>query len=343
MKNLFLLLLAICSLSVNAANKYDNPDTLFVARDGSCEFRNVQDAIEVCRAYMSYHKVIFVKNGIYKEKIVIPHWLTNVELCGENAEQTIIVWDDHANVPMQTVAGSSASGPMGTFRTYTMKVEGSDITLKNLTIENNSARRGQAVSLHTTGDRIRVIGCRLLGHQDTLFTGVENTRLLFKDCYICGTTDFIFGPSTAWFEGCLIENKSDSYVTAASTPENVKYGYVFNNCTVRAMDSSFMGQGGPTMGDALGAPKPNATKCYLGRPWRPYAYTLFMNCDLGGHIRPEGWHNWNNKDNERTARYLEYNNRGDGAATTSRAPWSRQLTKKEAKEITMKNVIGWEE
>lgn len=333
MKKFLLLLLTLCSLNVSAANKYDNPDTLFVARDGSCEFRNVQDAIEVCRAYMTYHKVIFIKNGIYKEKVTVHHWLTNIELCGEDAEKTIITWDDHANVP---IAGTQS--PMGTFRTWTLKVEGSDITLKNLSIENNSARKGQAVSLHTTGDRIHVLGCRLLGHQDTLFTGVANTHLLFKNCYICGTTDFIFGPSTAWFEGCLIENKNDSYVTAASTPGDVKYGYVFNNCTLRAMSPD-----APLVGDALGAPKPNATKCYLGRPWRPYAYTLFMNCDLGEHIRPQGWHNWGNKNNEQTARYMEYNNRGAGAAKEGRAPWAKQLTKKDVKDITMKNVIGWEE
>lgn len=333
MKKLILLLLSICSLSANAANKYDNPDTLFVSRDGSCEFRNIQDAIEVCRAYMTYHKVIFVKKGIYKEKVSVHHWLTNIEICGEDAEKTIITWDDHANIipPGEKIG-------MGTFRTWTLRIDGSDITLKNITVENNSARKGQAVSLHTTGDRLHILNCRLLGHQDTVFTGVANTHILFKDCYIIGTTDFIFGPSTAWFENCLIENKVNSYVTAASTPEDVKYGYIFNNCTVRAMAAD-----APLLGDAFDAPKPNATQCFLGRPWRPYAYTLFMNCDLGNHIRPEGWNNWGNKANEKTARYYEYNNRGEGATPEKRAPWTKQLTKKEAKEITMLNVLGWEE
>jgi len=208
---------------------------------------------------------------------------------------------------------------MGTFRTYTLKIEGNDITIKNLTLENNSARLGQAVALHTEGDRIKVINCRLIGHQDTVYTGVANTHLYFKGCYICGTTDFIFGPSTAWFEDCTIESLVNSYVTAASTPKDQEYGYVFNNCRLIAADG--------------------VDKVYLGRPWRDYGYTLFMNCELGGHICPEGWHNWQ-KNREETARYLEYNNHGAGAATESRVAWSRQLTKKEAQKITPWAVLG---
>jgi pectin methylesterase-like acyl-CoA thioesterase len=190
---------------------------------------------------------------------------------------------------------------------------GSDITLKNITIENNSARLGQAVALHTEGDRLRFIGCRFLGHQDTVYTGRGGTRLLFRDCYIEGTTDFIFGPSTAWFENCTIKSKANSYITAASTPADVEYGYVFNRCRLIADEG--------------------VTKVYLGRPWRPYAYTLFMNCTLGSHIVPAGWENWRNPDNEKTARYAEYNNSGDGANTKQRVAWSRQLTKKEVEKI----------
>lgn len=306
----FLLLFAAWTANgALAANKYDNPDTLFVARDGTAEFRNVDDAIEVCRAFMDYHKVIFVKKGTYKEKLIIPSWLTNIEICGEDRDNTIITYDDHANVKIP-----GTDRPMGTFRTYTLKVEGNDITLKNITIENNAARLGQAVALHTEGDRLKFINCRFLGHQDTIYTGVGSTRLYFKDCYIEGTTDFIFGPSTAWFEGCTIKSKANSYVTAASTPADQPYGYVFNKCRLIADEG--------------------ATKVYLGRPWRPYAYTLFIYCDLGKHIRPEGWHNWGKKENETTARYIEYGNTGEGANTANRATWSKQLTKKEAQKIT---------
>ena len=311
-----LVLLSLCMgmCTAYAANKYDNPDTLFVARDGTGEFRTVDEAIEVCRAFMDYHKVIFVKRGPYKEKLIIPSWLSNIEICGEDRDQTIITYDDHANI-------RTAERPkgIGTFRTYTLKIEGNDITLKNITIENNSARLGQAVALHTEGDRLKFVNCRFLGHQDTVYTGVAHTRLLFKDCYIEGTTDFIFGPATAWFEHCTIHCKANSYITAASTPKDAAFGYVFNNCNVTAA--------------------PQVEKLYLGRPWRDYGYTLFMHCSLPGQIRPEGWHHWQ-KEREQTARYMEFENTGEGAASGQRVAWSRQLSKKEAALVTMENVFS---
>ena len=305
-----------CSLFTSriAAQNFDNPDTIIVARDGSGQFRTIGEAIEVCRAFMDYHKVIYIKKGTYKEKLIIPQWLQNIELCGEDRDQTVITYDDHANI----VYAPTGKG-MGTFRTYTLKIEANDITLKNLTVENNAARLGQAVALHTEGDRLVFLNCRFLGHQDTVYTGMPNTRLFFKDCYIEGTTDFVFGPSTAWFEGCTIHCKINSYITAASTPQDVAYGYVFNNCTVTAA--------------------PEATQVYLGRPWRDYGYTLFMNCELPKSIRPEGWHHWQ-KEREQTARYMEYNNRGEGANTSQRVSWSRQLTKKEAQQITPARIFS---
>ena len=295
------------------AKSYDNPDTIVVARDGTGEFRTVSEALEVCRAFMDYHKVIYIKKGTYKEKVIIPQWLQNIELCGEDRDATIITYDDHANV----VYPPTGKG-MTTFRTYTLKVEANDITLRNLTIENNAARLGQAVALHTEGDRLLFVNCRFLGNQDTVYTGMPRTRMLFHDCYIEGTTDFIFGPATAWFEHCTIHGKVNSYITAASTPKDVDYGYVFSNCTVTAADS--------------------VTSLYLGRPWRDYGYTLFMNCELPGVICPEGWHHWE-QHREQTARYFEYNNRGEGANPANRVGWSRQLTKKEAQQITLERVF----
>ena len=305
------------SLSGVAAQNFDNPDTIVVARDGTGQFRNVSEAVEVCRAFMEYHKVIFVKRGTYKEKIVIPQWLTNIEICGEDRDETIITWDDHANIMIPMADGKMQK--MGTFRTYTLLVEGNSITLTNITIENNAAKLGQAVALRTTGDKLTFRNCRFLGNQDTVYTGMAGTRLYFKDCYIEGTTDFIFGPSTAWFEGCTIYCKADSYITAASTPQDQTFGYVFNRCKVTAA--------------------PDVTKVYLGRPWRDYGYTLFMNCELCKEIRPEGWHHWQ-KNREETARYMEYNNHGAGASTTGRVSWSRQLTRQEAESVTMQRVFN---
>ena len=323
-KVLLAMMLFLAAWPVLAANKYDNPDTLVVSRDGTGEFRTIDEAIEVCRAFMDYTKVIYVKKGVYKEKLIIPSWLTNITICGEDRDNTIITWDDHANIKMPVGGLDSEAAvkgkPMGTFRTYTLKVQGSYITLKDITIENNAAKLGQAVALHTEGDHILVQNCRLLGNQDTVYTGVGGTRVAFYDCYIEGTTDFIFGPSIAWFQNCEIHSKANSYITAASTPAGQKYGYVFYKCRLTA--------------------DKDVDKVYLGRPWRPFAATIFMDCELGKHIRPEGWHNWNNAKNEETARYAEYGNKGEGASTKNREKWSKQLTKKEAAKVTTLNEFG---
>ncbi len=331
MKQLLVALTALFSLmtATHAANPYDNPDTLVVSRDGTGQFRNITEAIEVCRAFMEYHKVIYIKKGTYKEKVIIPQWLTNIELCGEDRDQTVITYDDHANIimdarfwPAETSEQLMAMGnraKLGTFRSFTVRVDANDITFKNLTIENNAARLGQAVAIHTQGDRLTFVNCRFLGHQDTVYTGMPRTRIYFKDCYIEGTTDFIFGPSTAWFEHCDILCKANSYITAASTPQDVPYGYVFNDCRISCAEG--------------------VDKVYLGRPWRDYGYTLFMNCELPRQIRPEGWHQWR-PEAVKTARYMEYNNRGEGAASDKRVSWSRQLSKKEAQKITLNNVFS---
>uniref|UniRef100_UPI0040385809 pectinesterase family protein n=1 Tax=Segatella hominis TaxID=2518605 RepID=UPI0040385809 len=323
-KVLLAMMLFLAAWPVLAANKYDNPDTLVVSRDGTCEYSTIDEAIEVSRACEAYTKVIYVKKGVYKEKLIIPSWLTNITICGEDRDNTIITWDDHANIKMPVGGLDSEAAvkgkPMGTFRTYTLKVQGSYITLKDITIENNAAKLGQAVALHTEGDHILVQNCRLLGNQDTVYTGVGGTRVAFYDCYIEGTTDFIFGPSIAWFQNCEIHSKANSYITAASTPAGQKYGYVFYKCRLTA--------------------DKDVDKVYLGRPWRPFAATIFMDCELGKHIRPEGWHNWNNAKNEETARYAEYGNKGEGASINNRVKWSKQLTKKEAAKVTLLDAFG---
>lgn len=299
-----LLLLSV----VSAAWAQERQDTIVVSRDGTGNFRTLQEAIESARAFVDYTVTIYVKNGVYKEKVIVPSWVENIDIIGEDRDKTIITYDDHANI-----------NKMGTFRTYTVKVEGSDITFKNLTIENNAAQLGQAVALHTEGDRLKFINCRILGNQDTIYTGAKFTRLYFKDCYIDGTTDFIFGPSTALFEDCIIHSKRNSYVTAASTPKEAKYGYVFKHCKLTA--------------------EPGVDKVYLGRPWRPYAYTLFIECELGKHIVLAGWHNWGKQSNEETARYMEYKNTGEGANASERVAWSKQLTKKEAEAVTVDAIF----
>lgn len=294
--------------------RFAEPRELVVAQDGTGDYTTIAEALEAVRAFMDFDVKIYIKKGIYKKKLVVPSWVQHIELIGEDVQNTIITHADHANM-----------NHMGTFRTYTVKVEGNYITFRNITIENNAPRLGQAVALHTEGDCLRFINCRFLGNQDTVYTGVEGTRLYFENCYIEGTTDFIFGPSTAWFEGCTIHSKANSYITAASTPKDIEYGYIFNKCKLTA-----------TAG---------VDKVYLGRPWRPYAYTIFMNCELGKHIVGAGWDNWRDAKNEKTARYAEYHNSGEGAKADNRVKWAKQLSDKEAEKITTVNCYnlskGW--
>lgn len=270
-----------------------------VAQDGTGDYTTLTEAMEGIRAFMDYKVTVNIKPGTYREKVIIPAWLENVEFVGEDPATTVITWADHANI-----------NKMGTFRTYTVRVDGTDITMRNLTIENNAEQLGQAVALHTEGDRLNFVNCRFLGNQDTIYTGGKRTRLNFSGCYIEGTTDFIFGPATAMFTGCEIKSKRNSYITAASTPEDVETGYVFIDCDLTAADG--------------------VDKCYLGRPWRPYAMTAFINCRMGSHITAVGWDNWRNPDNEKTARYSEHGSIGPGANPDGRAAWSVRLTNAEA-------------
>lgn len=305
MKKVLFLLLLIVSNSVYAM-KYD----LVVAKDGSGNFTSVQAAISSIRDFRPEGRtVIFIKKGVYKEKVVLPTQKTEITLLGEDRDSTIITWDDHANI-----------NKMGTFKTFTFLIQGNDIVLENLTIENNAPRLGQAVALHVEGDRVAFFNCRFLGNQDTIYLGREGCRNFFSNCYIEGTTDFIFGASTAWFEGCTILGKVNSYLTAASTPQNIPFGFVFNKCTIETADS--------------------VKAVYLGRPWRAYAHTLFMNCTMNGCIKPEGWNNWGKKENEATARYAEYKNVGTGPDFSKRVTWSKQLTKKEAGRVQKALVLS---
>lgn len=300
-----IMLLIAAAFSARAAEwKRD----IYVNQDGSGDYTTITEALEGIRAYMDYTVTVHIANGVYKEKIVIPAWLHNVRFIGESMDSTIITYNHHAKIDN-----------MGTFRTYTMKVEACDATFENLTIENDAPRLGQAVALHTEGDKLVFRHCRFLGNQDTIFTAGRFARVYFEDCYIEGTTDFIFGPATAYFKNCEIVSKTNSFITAASTPANVKYGYIFDGCTLKAADG--------------------VDKVYLGRPWRPYAYTVFIDCEMGPQILPVGWNNWSNPENEQTARYGEYGSKGPGGDIGQRAPWARQLTAEEVADARDLNKV----
>jgi len=309
MRSFLFSVIVLCCISVSQAQP--NVPDIVVSLDGSGSFSSIQEAVLSVRDYKPTRTVIFIKKGVYKEKVVIPANKCDITIIGEDVQNTVLTWNDHANI-----------NKMGTFKTYTLQVVGSGIRIENLTIENNAEQLGQAVSLHVEGDCCEFVGCRLLGNQDTLFTGNGKSRQFYRDCYIEGTTDFIFGPATAWFESCVIHSKKNSFITAASTPADTKFGYVFNKCKLTA--------------------DPGVEKVYLGRPWRAYAYTLFMNCEMDSHILPQGWDNWRNAENEKTVRYMEYNNSGKGASVDGRVKWGKQLTAKDVKKITVENVMNLE-
>jgi pectinesterase len=281
-----------------------------VAQDGSGDYRTIQEAVNASRDLSQVTVTIQIKNGVYHEKIVVPSHKTHVRLVGESQEGTIITNGDHTG---------DAAGHV-TYTSHTVLVQANDFTAENITFTNSAGPVGQAVALHVEGDRAIFRHCRMLGNQDTLFPAVENSRQYYQDCYIEGTTDFIFGTATAVFENCEIRSKRNSYIAAAATTERQAYGFVFLNCRLTA-DSA-------------------AHKVYLGRPWRPHSKTVYLHCDLGQHILPAGWDNWRDAANEKTAYYAEYQSTGPGANTSARAKWTHQLTAKEAKRYTLARIFG---
>jgi len=296
------------------------PTHLTVAQDGSGNYKTIQEAVNAMHDFSQERVTIYVKKGVYHEKLVIPSWKTNISIIGENRDSTIITNDDYSGKPFPGGKDEMGNDKFRTFNSYTMIVKGNDFRAENLTIQNTAGRVGQAVALHVEGDRCVIMNCNLLGNQDTLYVGIDSSRQYYYNCFIQGTTDFIFGPATVIFEKCTIKSLINSYITAASTTPHQLYGFVFLNCDLIA-DTA-------------------AKKVFLGRPWRPYARTVYINTRMGDHINPVGWDNWRNVENEKTAYYAEYNCSGPGSNTSARAAWSHQLTKSEAKQYTMDNIFG---
>ncbi|MCQ2236671.1 MAG: pectinesterase family protein [Bacteroidales bacterium] len=304
-----LTLLLILVVTCIMAKAQPNAPDIVVSKNGKGQFTSIQEAVLSVRDYKPTRTTIYVKEGVYNEKVIIPANKCDITIIGEGVDKVKIVYSDYASL-----------NNMGTFNTWTVRVDGTGIRMENLTIENAAGRVGQAVALHVEGDRCEFANVKLLGNQDTLYTGgTACSRQYYCNCYIEGTTDFIFGPATAWFEGCEIFCKADSYITAASTPDNVPYGYIFNGCKIKS--------------------DVGVKKVYLGRPWRAYASVTFLNCEMPESITPEGWHNWGRVENQKSARYAEHNSMGPGAKSDARVDWSKQLTDAEAEAITMDRVM----
>jgi pectinesterase len=196
-----------------------------------------------------------------------------------------------------------------------------DFEAENITVQNDAGMKaGQAVALRIEGNRAAFYNCAMVGFQDVLFLSGSGVKHYFKNCYIEGTTDFIFGASTAIFDSCHIHSKKNSHVTAASTNSIIPYGFVFRNCELTA-DSSI-------------------NKVSLGRPWSPTASVTYLNCKMDKHIIADGWNNWKNPANEATARFAEYNSYGEGANPSLRVKWSKQLSEEESKNYTTEKIFG---
>ena len=299
---------------------------IVVSASGHGDYMTVQEGIDACPDY-SHQEItrILIRQGTYKEMVSIPHTKFRLYIKGESAENTLITFDKYAKAlwPGRDIA-------VGTSGSASIYIHASYITFEDIAFENSAGEGkeiGQAVAVFTDGDFLFFNRCRFLGNQDTLYTygrfgkfgGIK--RNYFKDCYIEGTTDFIFGTSIAYFENCHIHSKKNSYVTAASTLEGQKYGYVFVNCRLTADEG--------------------IDKCYLGRPWGAYAKTVFIHCELGSHILPEGWHDWEKEGKPNTKKnsyYAEYGNYGPGAQGP-RVKWAHTLREKDLKEYTFEKVM----
>lgn len=301
MKQKIVFTIVFCYLTA-VMHAQDSTYDMVVAQDSSGGYTTIQAAINAVPDYRKAGPTsILVKKGIYQEKIVIAESKEGVHLIGEDG--VVLTYNDYASKP--NIFGENK----GTSGSASIYIFGPDFVAENITFENSSGPVGQAVACHVAADRAVFHRCRFLGFQDTLYTFGENTREYYEDCYIEGTVDFIFGKATAVFNRCELHSKqTGGFLTAPATPQNCRYGYVFYDCRLTADENVKTGS------------------VYLSRPWRPYGQTVFIRCEMGRHIHPEGYHNWGKTDNEQTARYAEFQCYGEGAKTTNRVNWAHQLT-----------------
>lgn len=314
--------------------------TIYVNQNGTKDVSTLAEAFALAKEIPADFAVeIRIAAGTYKEKLDLER--DNVTLTGEDAKNTILTFDDYALFMMPDGI------KRGTFRSYTIFVHGNHFTAKNITFANTAGfgpKIGQAVAVYADGDCMTFENCRFLGRQDTLFTAPlpptvvewggfrgprehaprDNGTHYYKNCYIEGDVDFIYGGAAAYFEECEIRslargNDPDGFITAASTPEGRPYGYVFNRCR-------FTSDCAPET-------------VYLGRPWRSFAKTVILNSWLGDHIKKEGWHDWGKEEAHTQTFYAEFNNSGPGASPDTRVSWSHQLTEAEASHYTKENIL----
>ena len=305
------LLLVLC-VSTFA---FSQQKKLVVAQDGSGQYKTVQSALDAIPSNSKEKYILHIKKGVYKEVITVDATKNFITFIGEDAKNTILTFNNHAGTKLPN------GDTLNTWTCASTFIYGNDFHAENITFQNNAGfTAGQAVALRIEGNRASFKNCKMTGFQDVLFLSGSGVKHYFEDCYIEGTTDFIFGAATAVFKNCHIHSKKNSHVTAASTNSIIPYGFVFFNCKLTADN--------------------NINKVSLGRPWTPTASVTYINCWMDKHIIPEGWNNWRNPANESTARYAEYNSTGPGANNAKRVTWAKQLTEEEAKKFTITNILG---
>jgi pectinesterase len=311
--SLFMRLIASMALAANLLSYAGAAETtLVVAADGSGQFKTVQEAVmSVPNGRKDAPVIIHIKPGTYRELIYVQREKRFFHLIGDDPKTTTLTYDLHANVL------DKLGKPIGTFRTPSTLIDAEDFMAENLTFENSAGPVGQALAIRVDGDRAVFRNCRFFGWQDTIL--LNRGRQYFDHCYVAGHVDFIFGGATAIFDDCQIHCLRNGYITAASTPDYQRFGFVFRKCKI-------------TAGDGV--------KTYLGRPWRDFAAVSFLSCRMSDAVRPPGWNNWERPDREKTARFAEYNSSGPGARPNDRVKWAKQLTNGESREITMSAVLG---
>jgi pectinesterase len=312
--SMLMLILSLCIFFI-PSSAYANTASTTVAKDGSGNYTTVQAALDSIPTNNTSRKIIYIKNGIYKEKVRVTKPF--VSLIGQDKNNTIITYDDHVDISKPSSYN---------LETPTVIIKAKDFSAENINFTNTSGQIERANAVKVQADRASFYNCIFFGGQDTLLLNNSSQRAYFSKCNISGDVDFIYGAMIAAFDSCTINsNDKTGYITAASTPKEQKYGFLFVNCNLTS-DSSVTTGG-----------------VYLGRPWRPDASVVYKNCTMDAHINLAGWDNWGNASNESTARYIEYGSSGAGWSDSKRVKWVKTLLAIEATNYTVNNYMKGED
>lgn len=303
----------------------DGVTPIVVSADGNGDFKTMGEALNSIPINNAQRRVIFVKRGTYKEKLTIDR--SYVTVVGEDPDSTILTYDAKPN----------DIGPdgkeLGTYNDFSVKITGHDFSARDISFQTTAGSKvGQAVALDVDADKASFQNCHILGYQDTLLLRnktdasetdnvpdqptVQTYRSYFKDCFISGSVDWIFGAAQAMFDHCTLHAMLNGYVTAASTPQEQRYGFVFRDSHVTG-ENPYSGQ----------------LDTYLGRPWRPYASVTYVNTQMDRNVDSAGWNNWGKESNEQTVRYAECGSTGDGFDAQRRVPWASRTCMTESQDL----------